>query len=477
MDNNQEVVNYLDEISKFTFVSKYARYNELYSRRETWNECVSRVEKMHLDKFKKLPKDDVEKIKFAFDAVRDKKVVPSMRSMQFGGKAILAHGSRMYNCSVRHIDSIRSFSESFYLLLCGCGVGFGLSNYFLNRLPNLVNALDKTGTVVPYVVEDNIEGWADSIEALLLCYFKNTAYTGRKLVFDYSRIRKEGTPLKTGGGKAPGYKGLKRCHQKVKELLDHIIENGHQKRLKTINAYDILMHCSDAVLSGGIRRAACAVIFDKDDIDMMNAKTYFTITKHTKFYCDDDTKHYHGKVTVDGKKYEVEISEFEWKDLEANKRIQWHHIEPQRARSNNSVLLLRNNTTLEEFAAIVEKTKQFGEPGFVWANHSHQLFNPCVTGDTLVCTNKGNVKMYDLVERFKNGETFKAYSYNLETRKVEEKHITMADKTRENADILEIEGENGEKLKLTPDHKVFVEGRGWIEAKDLTENDVLLKIE
>jgi ribonucleoside-diphosphate reductase alpha chain len=120
----KEVINFLDEIANFTFTSKYARYNNLHSRRETWEECINRVQKMHLDKFRKLPKEDLDEIKAAFDLVKEKAVVPSMRSMQFGGKAILAHNSRMFNCSVRHIDSIRSFSESFYLLLCGCGVGF-----------------------------------------------------------------------------------------------------------------------------------------------------------------------------------------------------------------------------------------------------------------------------------------------------------------------------------------------------------------
>src|SRR5690606_26444283 len=116
--------------------------------------------------------------------------------------------ARMFNCSVRHIDSIRAFSESFYLLLCGCGVGFGITDRYLNRLPNLVSAEDKTGIVMTYVVEDSIEGWADSVEALLNCYFTNTAYSGRKIVFDYSRIRPAGSILKTGGGKAPGHEGL-----------------------------------------------------------------------------------------------------------------------------------------------------------------------------------------------------------------------------------------------------------------------------
>lgn len=371
-------VNFLDEISGFIFTSKYARYNSLVERRETWDECIDRVASMHLSKFrKKLSKEDLEEIRWAFEKVKQKVVVPSMRSMQFGGKAVTTHNARVYNCAVRHIDSIRAFAEVFYLLLCGCGVGIGVMPHFIDRLPSLVDANDKTGTVLTYVVQDSIEGWADSIEALLNCYFKNTAYTGRKIVFDYSKIRPEGAILKTSGGRAPGYKGLKNCHKKIKTLLDHIIEDLGQTRMKSINAYDVLMHVSDAVLSGGIRRSATCVIFDVNDQDMMDSKTYFKVSKHTRFSHDEDTKKYCGKVTVNKKVFEVELSEWEYGQLTKEGTIGWNHIEPQRGRSNNSVLLLRDQVTREQFKAIVERTKQFGEPGFVFANHPWQMFNPC----------------------------------------------------------------------------------------------------
>lgn len=317
-------------MANFTFTTKYAKYESKKQRRETWDETVSRIEKMHLKKFNFLSAKDKEEIVRAFDFVRAKKVTPSMRSMQFGGKAVEAHNGRLFNCGVRHIDSIRSFAESFYTLLCGTGVGFGITNYFLNRLPNLVNADDKTGTVITYVVQDTIEGWGDSIEALMNCYFKNTAYSGRKIVFDYSRIRAKGAPLKTGGGKAPGYKGLKNAHKKVKAILDGIIEDNKQVRLKTINAYDILMHCADAVLSGGIRRSACSVIFEATDEDMMNAKTG-----------------------------------------------DWFKENPQRGRSNNSAIIIRGKTSFKEFVNLIEKTKQFGEPGFLYVVDEKQLLNPC----------------------------------------------------------------------------------------------------
>lgn len=377
MDNKDKSINFLAEMANFTFISKYARYDEKKQRRETWEEAISRLEKMHLKKFSFLSKENIEEIKWAFEKVKEKLVVPSMRSLQFGGKAIEAHNARIFNCSCRHVDSIRSFSEIFYLLLCGCGVDIGLSEQFISRLPDLVEAEDKTGTIVAYCVNDTIEGWADSVEALLNCYFRNTAYTGRKIVFDYSRIRKKGELLKTGGGKAPGYKGLKNTHEKIKQLLDHIIEEKDQKRLKTINIYDILMFCADAVLSGGIRRAATSVTFDILDDEMMNAKTFFIVDKYRRFSKDNDTQLYYGQVLINKKIYDVELNEFDFNQLKEKNIISWIYIEPQRARSNNSVRLMRNDVTLEQFKNIIDKTKQFGEPGFIFSDDNQALSNPC----------------------------------------------------------------------------------------------------
>ncbi len=376
---------YLDELSNFIFTNKYARYNEKLQRRETWEEAVKRVENMHIKHFSYLSEEDKEEIRNAFDFVREKKIAPSMRCLQFGGKAIEAHQLRTFNCSVRHIDSIRSFAEVFYALLCGTGVGIGVSKKFLDRLPDLVDASDKAGIVMHYTIEDTMEGWADSIEALLMCYFRNTPLTGRKITFDYSQLRPKGAPLKTGGGKAPGYKGLKQEHLKVKELLDHIIEKQHQRRLNSVNVYDILMHCADAVLSGGIRRSATCVVFDKNDIDMVNSKTYFKVTKKGGFEFDEKRQVWEGWVYVDdplykGMKHEVEIpygkEDSEYKLLQEQKLVSWLRVYPQRARSNNSILLIRDKITKEEFCKVFEATRQQGEPGFVFGVED-SLFNPC----------------------------------------------------------------------------------------------------
>lgn len=323
IDTKQEIANYIT-------TAKYSRFLEDQQRRETWDEAVNRVQMMHLDRFDFLSSKDMLEIIKAFDLVRQKKVAPSMRSMQFGGKAIEQKNERIYNCAVRHVDSIRSFAELFYLLLCGCGTGVGLFQKYLDRLPNLVSERDKTGTVMVYVVEDTVEGWADSVEALLSCYFVNTAFSGRKIVFDFSKIRPEGALLKTSGGRAPGYKGLKAALGKIKELLDDIIENKQQDRMLSIDAYDVIMHMADAVLSGGVRRSATSIMFSKDDDLMMHAKTG-----------------------------------------------NWWETHPHRKRSNNSVLLQRGEVTYEEFAHIVQTTKEWGEPGFVFADTEDVLYNPC----------------------------------------------------------------------------------------------------
>lgn len=393
-------IDFFDEIGNFVFVSRYARYDKKKARRETWNEAIKRVEKMHTKKYSFLSSEDLNEINWAFDQVKEKRVVPSMRSIQFGGRPIEAQNTKMFNCAVRHIDSIRSVSEVFYLLMCGVGVGIGLNEKFLNRLPDLVEKKDRTGTIITYVVEDSIEGWADSIGALLSCYLKNNAFTGRKIVFDFSKIRPKGSPIKTGGGKAPGHEGLKGSLKMIKGLLDHIIENRKQPRLKSIDVYDIIMHISDAVLSGGIRRSATIAIFSPDDDLMINAKTNFSVIKKIGFEKNVDENEkitWEGRVIVDtkyggieGKKYDVILSDYEYTEMLCrDKKINWVHIEPQRARSNNSVMIMRDDVAEESFRSIIDKIKQYGEPGFIFADDEKFLVNPCAEVGFIPVTDDG----------------------------------------------------------------------------------------
>lgn len=421
----QKEIDFFDEIGNFVFTSKYARYDEKHSRRETWLEAVKRVEKMHLKKYNFLSEKDLSEITWAFDHVREKHIVPSMRSMQFGGKPIEIQNTRMFNCAVRHIDSIRSFSEVFFLLMCGVGVGFGLSKRYLSRLPDLVDKSDRTGTVITYVVEDSIEGWADSVGVLLSCYMKNNSFTGRKIVFDYSRIRKKGEPIKTGGGKAPGHEGLKQSLKKIKALLDHIIEDKQQTRLSSINSYDIIMHMADAVLSGGVRRSATIALFEHDDNLMINAKTNFNVSKKIgfeHFTNKKGEKMWEGRVVLDTQyggidkhKYEVTLSDYEYSEMLCKQNvINWMHIEPQRARSNNSILLHRDKITQKFFNEVIDKIQQYGEPGFVFTDDERFLVNPCAEVGFIPVTEDGvcgvqfcnlvsmNGKHIDSVAKFKD---------------------------------------------------------------------------
>jgi ribonucleotide reductase alpha subunit len=481
-------INFLEEIADFTFTSKYARYNEKEGRRETWNETVDRVEAMHLKRFSWMPASDLVEIKWAFQKVREKVVVPSLRSLQFGGKAIEKNHTKMYNCAVRHIDSVRAFSEVFFLLLSGAGVGLGLQKKYINRLPNLVSAEDKTGTVLTYVIEDTIEGWADSIEVMLMSYFKGTAFTGRKVVHDYSKIRKKGAPLKTSGGKAPGYHGLKAAHGKIKQLLDRIIEEHGQKRLKTVNVLDIICHTADAVLSGGVRRSAMIALFDHNDNDMMAAKTYFKVDRYKMFVKDEETGNYHGQVIIGKHNKSVEISEFDYNILTKEKKISWFYIEPQRARSNNSVALERENATLEQFKDIISKTREFGEPGFVFVNASGTMVNPCFTPDTQILTSEGYKKIVDLVGRtdvtilqdprvigyVKDGME-KWDIMSTKEMALDRNRAFNIRKTAENQDVYTLKT-NDKSVTATANHH-FATLSGMKELKDIQIGEVLLTID
>lgn len=245
-------------VTDYIHASKYARWIPELKRRELYAETVARVEAMHIKKFPKLE----NAIKRHFKLVYDKRVMPSMRSMQFGGPAIEQHNARMYNCSFTLLDRIEAFGQSIYLLLCGCGVGFSCQKQHVEKLPP-IKAIDKKW-VVHFDIDDSIEGWADSISALVGAHVE-----GYWIEFNYSKIRDEGSPLKTSGGKAPGHIPLKIAHQNIQKILNQ----AAGRKLKPIECHDIMCFCAEAVLAGGIRRSSLISIFSHDDVEMMTCKT------------------------------------------------------------------------------------------------------------------------------------------------------------------------------------------------------------
>jgi ribonucleoside-diphosphate reductase alpha chain len=322
----------LQELQNYTFVSKYARWLEDKNRRETWKEAVDRVrEMMHIQYADKNIGSDID---WAYDMMYKKKVLGSQRALQFGGEPILKRHAKIYNCTSSHCDRLRFFQECFWLLLCGSGTGFSVQKHHVAKLPSLEHQVEE-GQATKYVIDDSIEGWANSLGVLLSSYSSKPTeefkqYKNAHIVFDYSNIRPKGSSLASGVGKAPGYEPLANGLEKIRTLLDKCIQNG-QKKLKPIDAYDIIMHSSDAVLSGGVRRSASLALFSHDDVEMTKAKTG-----------------------------------------------NWYSENPQRARSNNSALLLKETTTYEEFELLMQSVKEFGEPGFIWSDSTEMTFNPCV---------------------------------------------------------------------------------------------------
>ena len=306
-------------LSDITVYMKYARYLPKKNRRESWQELVTRNKKMHMKKYPDLKKEIEANYKFVYD----KKILPSMRSMQFAGKPVEVAPNRVYNCAYLPIDDWRSFSETMFLLLGGTGVGYSVQKHHVEKLPEIRKPNKKRTR--RYLIGDSIEGWADSVKVLVRSYFEGMS----DIRFDFSDIRPKGSQLITSGGKAPGPQPLRECLVKVKGILDDK-ENGD--KLTTIEVHDIICHIADAVLAGGIRRAALISLFSADDDEMLAAKVG-----------------------------------------------NWWETNPQRGRANNSVVLMRHRITKKFFMNIWERVKESGagEPGFYFTNDKDWGTNPC----------------------------------------------------------------------------------------------------
>jgi len=408
-------------LQDYTFVSKYARYIPEKKRRETWSETVDRVKDMMLKKYADIPAVH-EDIEWAYDMMRKRRVLGSQRALQFGGKPVFDHNMRLYNCISSFCDRPRFFQECMYLLLCGCGTGFSVQTHHIDKLPNLIKEKDGSRK---WMIEDSIEGWSEAVGVLVGSYFNikkphwndnihvADQYIGRNISFDFSLIREAGSPL-SHGGKAPGPEPLKKALSKIKEILDNAIKD--QKKLKPIQCYDIVMHSSDAVISGGVRRSATIAVFSPHDEEMAKAKTG-----------------------------------------------NWFAENPQRGRSNNSALLVRDETSREMFSEIMKSVKEFGEPGFVFSDSKDLLVNPCVTADTVVSTKNGLETAINL-----QGEQFKAVVDGKTYNSTEKGFWKTGHK-----EILRLEFKSGRILKVTPNHQIMTTN-GWVEAGDLTVDDEIV---
>jgi ribonucleoside-triphosphate reductase len=319
-------------LQDYIFLSRYSRWREELGRRETPAEAFTRVMDMHRTRFAHVLDQPVAglgnaPLRALLDeteaALQARRILPSMRSLQFGGAAIEANNARMFNCAFTHMDRLAAFREAFFLLLSGTGVGFSVQKQHVAKLPMFpLRAAEHDLPVVHHTVPDTLEGWADALDALLTSYLQGT-----KLEFNYSAIRSRGRPLRTSGGRAPGHLPLKKALTAVERVLEQV----PGRALRPIEVYDILMHIAVAVLSGGIRRSATICLFSADDDEMAAAKTG-----------------------------------------------NWFETNPQRGKSNNSAVLVRGQAQEADFARLFEYQKEFGEPGFYFVDDADYGANPCV---------------------------------------------------------------------------------------------------
>lgn len=320
-------------IADYIHVSKYARYREDLERRETFTETVARVEAMHVRKFPALEKE----IRFAFDFVRDKRVLPSMRSMQFGGVAIEDVNCRIFNCCSTLVNRPEVFGQALYLLLAGCGVGYSIQECHVSELPVIATIGNE---VYHHVIEDTIQGWADGLRALIHSYmvFGSPMY-GAHVEFSYHLIRDRGVPLKTSGGRAPGHLQLKTSL----ECIRGVLQGAKERKLRPIECHRILCHAADAVLSGGIRRSAMIALFSVNDTEMVS--------------CKSDAS--------------------------------WFTNEPWLANANNSVVAVRSEIQEDDFRRLFSSARLYGEPGTVFVEDATHTYNPCQPAWATVLTPKG----------------------------------------------------------------------------------------
>ena len=319
-------------LSDAKFFEGYARYIESDGRYETWREAVDRVMKMHMDFYAdKMSVKLMTLIDEASSAYRQKLVLGAQRALQFGGEQLFKHQMRMYNCTSSYVDRPEFFGEVFYILLCGAGAGFSVQKHHIEKLPKIA---PRVKAPKAHIVDDSVEGWATALDVLMSSFFENGGkypeYAGRKVAFDLSQIRPKGA-LISGGFKAPGPEPLRRSLDRIEYILTGLTIHEKTVPLRAIHAYDIVMHAADAVLAGGVRRSATICLFSPDDDEMASAKTG-----------------------------------------------NWWTENPQRGRSNNSAVIVRDEITREQFDKLMVSIKQFGEPGFFFVDHKDITTNPCV---------------------------------------------------------------------------------------------------
>ena len=430
-------------LSDIKLHSDYLKWKDDIGRYETWVEACESILDGHRQRYAGV--DIEEELGSALESMKDMKLLASQRNLQFRYESIKKHNMKLFNCCTIHVCRPRVFQEIFYMLLCGSGLGASLLRPFVYNLPKISKRSESTKT---FVIQDSIEGWSDAIGVLMSSYFDENQpfpeYSSCKIRFDYSLIRPKGSYI-SGGFKAPGSDGLKLALEKIESLIDKWIDTRGNV-VEPILAYDVICHISDSVLSGGLRRSALSMIVDSNDEEMILAKTG-----------------------------------------------NWRQENPQRARSNNSVLLLRSEVSKEQFEKLVALNEGDNDIGFVFGDNHCQIFNPCFHKDTKILTSKGWFSFEQLIKIQDSGEDIfvaqdsrinGSFDNNQESWSVDKSKsgiiynkIGKVGMTGKNVEILEIETTCGRSVKCTKNHKFFTLDGRTVNAENLIPGKDKLLIE
>ena len=257
-------MNLPTEYQSFIHLSRYARWDYTKTRRETWEETVDRYFnffKEHLKEYCNYELKDKE-IKEIREAVINLDIMPSMRCLMTAGEALKRENVAGYNCSYVKVDSPRSFDEILYILMNGTGVGFSVEEEYVNKLPAVAEEFYETETTI--VVRDSKLGWAKALKELY-----GMLWMGQVPSWDTSKVRPAGSPLKTFGGRASGPEPL----EDLFKFSVNIFKNAAGRKLKSVEAHDLVCKIAEIVVVGGVRRSALISLSNLGDREMRYAKS------------------------------------------------------------------------------------------------------------------------------------------------------------------------------------------------------------
>ena len=246
-------------LGEFVYLRTYAKWIPKEGRRETWIETVDRyISFMRENLGNKLTEKEYAEVRMG---ILKQEVMPSMRLMQFSGEAARRCNTCAYNCTFTAPTKLKDFAEIMYLSMQGCGVGFAVESQNIEQLPQIRKQAGKK--LETHIIADSKEGWCDA-----LTFGLTTWYAGSDVAFDFSHIRPAGARLKTMGGKASGPEPLRSLLAFTRERV--LARQG--RRLRSIDAHDIICKIGECVVAGGVRRTAMISLSDLDDVEMRDAK-------------------------------------------------------------------------------------------------------------------------------------------------------------------------------------------------------------